>query len=458
MNTKVSVIITAHNYGKYLNQCIESVLVQTYNSYEIVVVNDGSEDNTAELLNYYALKHPQKVKVVTLSGVGLPKAVNIGIRNSCGEYIIRLDADDYFDENILLVEANILDRSPNIHMVYSDYYRINKHGEIIDSYRLQKVNSEVKLFDRSPLAAGAMYRRKCYDAIGGYNEELQFQEDYDFWIRFIDKFNAYNVNVPLMYYRKHRASMSNNFDKRMKARQQVKEKFVDQKGCRKDKHFIGVIPAMGLFRDKEKLALKPFNGKPLIAYTIEEALKSKHLDRVIVSTEDQDIAEVAKHFGADVPFLRPIELARTNIPVRDVLRHMVGVFKEKGEAIPNLIAVLHYYTPFRRKRHIDEAIDTLLLYNTDSVISVVEDITFHWKPGKNGLVQVSYPNRLLREDKETIYKENAAIYVIRTVNLVWDNHLGKSIGNIEMSPKESWRIESEFDSWVAEKMLQKNIF
>ena len=192
---KVSVVVTAHNYGMYLCQCIDSVINQRFDNYEIIVVNDGSTDNTEEILKNYQKRYENIIKVFTLDGVGLAKACNAGIRESKGEYIVRLDADDYFDENLLLIESNILDSEPDVHMVYPDYCRVNKHGEIIDYYRLSKVNDEIKLLDRSPLAAGAMYRRSCYNAIGGYNEELKYQEDYDFWVRFIDKFNVYNVNL-----------------------------------------------------------------------------------------------------------------------------------------------------------------------------------------------------------------------------------------------------------------------
>lgn len=453
---KVSVIVTAHNYGKYLPQCLDSVLKQRFDDWEMITVNDGSMDDTTAILERYLKNHPEKIRIVTLEGVGLAKACNAGIRASHGSYVIRLDADDYFDENILLIEANILDNDPNIHMVYPDYYRISKHGEIMDSYRLAKANDEVKLLDRSPLAAGAMYRRECYDAIGGYNEELRYQEDYDFWIRFIDKFNVYNVNLPLMYYRKHEAGMSNNFTARMNARQHVKKKFVEEKGYCEDKKIYAVIPAMGLFRNKDKLALKELKDEPIIAYTIREALKTNAVDRVMVSTEDQEIAETAIRYGAEVPFLRPVSLAKTSVPVDDVLRHVIGTLRERGEEAPDLLVVLPYNTPLRRADHIAEAIDTILLYNSDSVISVTEDITFHWKPGTHGLTPVGYQKRFLREDKETIYKENAALYVVRTSVLEAGGYLGKVIGHVEMSLRDAWRIETDFDFWVAQQIMTKD--
>jgi len=455
---KVSIIITTHNYGKYLKQCLESALNQRYDNYEIVVVNDGSTDNTAEILEHYQEVHRDKFKVITLDGVGLAKACNIGVRSSSGKYVVRCDADDYFDENLLFIEANILDKDKTIHMVFPDYYRVNKYGEIIDYCRKLKVNAEVKLLDRSPLAAGAMFRRKCFDVIGGYNEELRYQEDYDFWIRFIDKFNVYNVNLPLMYYRQHGTSMSTNYDARMEARRYVKKKFVVEKDYRKEKKILGFIPATGVFRHKMRLAIRDLCEKPVIAYTIEEALKVELFDRVIVSTEDHEVGEIAKAYGAEVPFLRPRELAKTSVQMEDVLKHALNELEKQDGYHPDIIAVLHIPSPFKKEKHITEAIDTLLLYNADSVISVVEDITFHWKPGEFGLTPVGYQKRFLREDKELIYKENGAIYVLKSDNIYKNTLLGTTIGYIEMFPYESLRLESEYELWIAENMIKNNRF
>jgi len=209
---------------------------------------------------------------------------------------------------------------------------------------------------------------------------------------------------------------------------------------------------MGLFRNKEKLALKELNGKPLITYTIEEALNTSLINRVIVSTEDREIAEVSLNSGAEVPFLRPIELARTSVPFEDVLKDLINTFRVNNEDIPDVIVVLPYFTPFRKESHITEAIDTILLYNSDSVIGVVTDLTFHWKPGKYGLTPVGYKKRFLREDKETVYKESGAIYVIKTSNLDSGTYFGNVIGHTELSTQEAWRIENNFDFWIAQKI------
>lgn len=453
---KISVIVTARNYGKYLKQCLDSVLSQCFKDYELVVINDGSEDQTAIILDDYLKRYSHKMRVITLDKEGLAKACNTGIKASKGKYVIRLDADDYFDDNILLVESNILDTDSNIQMVYPDYYRINNEGDILNLCRMPKVNKEIKLLDRNPLAAGAMFRRECYDAIGGYNETLKYQEDYDFWIRFTDKFNVYNVNLPLMYYRQHDKNMSNNFRERMKTRQAVKKKFLEKKGICPSKNITAVIPAMGKSRSIEKLALRDLCGKPLIAYTITEALRSEYVNRIIVSTDDPEIAEVSRKYGAEVPFLRPKKLATIGVKVEDILRDLIKRLPPGQDNVSNILAILYYITPLRKACHIDEAINSMLMFQTDSVISVVKDLTFHWKTGEYGLSPVGYHQRFLREEKEINYKETGAVYIVKKLVVENGGYLGRAIGHIEMSPEESWRVEDELSLNIAEHILINN--
>ncbi len=449
---KISIVITTRNYARFLTQCIESALNQNYHNYEIIIVNDGSTDNTAEILKKY--KPNPRIKILNLAGVGLAAACNIGIAKSRGEYIIRLDADDYFDENILLVESNLLDAKPDIGMVYCDYHKVNEQGEIMDYTRLIKVNNKMRFLHRPPLAAGAMYRRRCYNAIGGYNESLKYQEDYDFWIRFIEKFKVYNINLPLMYYRKHDLSMSKNQEGRMEARRFVKKSFVESRGLSRKKKILAIIPAMAHLRSGIRLPTYNLAGRPVISYAIREALKTKLIDRTIVSTEDKNVALVSKRFKAEVPFLRSRELAKYSVPIEEVIIDLLKYLKKEANYSPHIIVLIYFRSIFLREKHITEAIHSLFAHNTDSVISVCEDLSFHWKPSESGLKSVGYQKRFLREEKEIIYKENGALYVFRAQNLNSKNLLGKKVGYIEMQPFESVRLETEYDIWITDKMIK----
>ena len=439
----VSIVITAHNYGRFLPQSLESALGQTYDNLEVVVVNDGSTDNTEEILDRY--RDDPRLVTLQLGGVGLATAANQGVRASSGDYVVRLDADDWFDENLVTVLANYLDRFPDIGLVFCDYYTVDVEGEIIANLRRAKVHEEVELLDRPCLAAGAMYRRECFDAVQGYNETLRYQEDYDFWIKFAEKFEIRNVSLPLMYYRQHGNSMSRNWDGRMASRRQIKHRFVEDHRTAKTTKSVAVIPVRADLIAGEVLPLLPLGGETLLERCIRMTKPAQGVDRVIVSTEHDEIANHAAAAGAEVPFLRNAKLSGPDIMVENVLSDLL----KRLEIDPNtfgLTVVCYPQSPFVRSDHVSEALDTVLLHGTDSVVSVVEDLTYHWRIDRHGLTPVGYRERVVRQDKDLIFKETGGVYAISTGQfLETGSFLGESIGHIELSPPEAFRIRTMWD-------------
>ena len=130
----VSIYITNFNYSEYIEKSIRSVLSQTYEKIEIIIIDDNSTDNSKQILNKY-LKHP-KIKVLfNKKNLGLLKSSNIAIKASKGEYIMRLDADDYLDKKIVETFVQRIVRGPKIAMVYSDYHEVNSEGKKINSIK-----------------------------------------------------------------------------------------------------------------------------------------------------------------------------------------------------------------------------------------------------------------------------------------------------------------------------------
>lgn len=452
---KISVILTTHNYAKFLGQAIESVLNQTYQDFELIIVNDGSTDHTDEVLSRY--KGNPKIRVLKLEGVGLASACNTATKQSKGRYIIRLDADDYFDENMLLVESNILDSKPDIHLVYSDYFTVDYAGSIMDHYRLMKSNDELKLLDRAPLGAGAMYHKYCYDEISGYNDKLRFQEDYDFWLKFTHRFKVYNVRLPLMYYRKHEGSMSTNTDNRLMARRYVKHEFVK-------KHMEGGKKIVGFIREsvflskgsKPKLSLADINGYPLIYYPISALQGCDYIEEVHILTDDAEVEETSVKFGAKSSGLQPVELSMPSVTRAEVIKYYLKIYDKQKITIPDIIVTISSNCPFIKPYHIIEAIDTMMIHNYDSVISVMEHYDFYWRPGPNGLVSFGYNRKTMKEDQDTLYLETGGIRVVKTRNLLGDNWLGNSIGFIELTPREAMAVENnDFSLWLFSQIMKE---
>ena len=210
---KVSVIITCHNYARYLSRAIRSALNQTFSKdkYEIIVVDDASSDETNDVMaSYSGFIRP----IILKENVGLAQARNIGIKSALGQYIINLDADDYFDENILYVESLFLSLNNNIDAVTCDYYLVGENEQ-----HIKRLSGE-----KEPIACGVMFRKDLLIDIGLYDESFQAREEEELIIRFLKKYTIYNINLPLYRYRKHKNNLTNN----IKLMEEHKKKIIDK--------------------------------------------------------------------------------------------------------------------------------------------------------------------------------------------------------------------------------------
>ncbi|MED0717297.1 acylneuraminate cytidylyltransferase family protein [Aeribacillus composti] len=183
----------------------------------------------------------------------------------------------------------------------------------------------------------------------------------------------------------------------------------------KGRTFLAIIPARGGSKGIPRKNITIINGKPLIQYTIDEAKNSKYLDRIIVSTEDKEIAEVAKKCGAEVPFLRPKELATDNAKTIDALIHAVKELEKRGSKYCYVV-LLQPTQPLRKSWHIDEAIKKIVETNEESLVSVSE-VKEHpilmRTIGEDGKVKnlMEISSTVRRQDFPTFYKVNGAIYI-----------------------------------------------
>lgn len=181
---------------------------------------------------------------------------------------------------------------------------------------------------------------------------------------------------------------------------------------------LAIIPARGGSKGIPRKNIKPLLGKPLIAYAIEVALKSKLIDRVIVSTDDREIAEIAEKYGAEVPFLRPDELATDAAPVIETLRHAIRFFEDRGRVFDNVI-VLEPVAPLRDIRDIENVIEKLNEDGVDTVVGACKfeiDFSDIMVLEENGYIKPFLEVEKLtyrRQDTENIVKLNASVYAAK---------------------------------------------
>ena len=449
---KVTVYIPTYNYGKYIEQAIQSVLNQTMEDWELIVINDGSTDNTSEILRRYE-NHP-KISIIEQENRGLTVSNNIGLRLSDGKYLMRLDADDYLDENALLVLSNILDSKPEVGLVYPDYYVIDEDGGVIEIMRRKKIGEEVELLDLPAHGACTMFRKECLLQIKGYEESIECQDGYDVWLRFIQSFKPYNVNVPLFYYRQHPESLTTKRQKILETRKNIKRNFVRKYKGDYIPKVLAIIPVLKKPFSSPDSPFTSLAGKPLIWYTLQQASRTKMLDKIVVSSDDEEVLSYAKAFGNIDTIERPYELTKSSSKIQSIVIHALKVHKEESSYSPDAVMVLYINTPLRRTMHMEKVIDTLTIFDVDSVVSVCEELAFCYQHARNGLVPMQ-SRRDFRIEKESIYKENGAILLSKVDTITEQDFLGKKIGHILMLPEESIKIKSQFEFWLAEKIISE---
>ncbi|MCI9443084.1 MAG: acylneuraminate cytidylyltransferase family protein [Ruminococcus sp.] len=228
-----------------------------------------------------------------------------------------------------------------------------------------------------------------------------------------------------------------------------------------NKKFLALIPARAGskgIKDKNIIDLK---GKPLIAYSIEAAKRSKYIDRVVVSTDGDDIASVAKDWGADVPFLRPDYLASDTAKTIDAVLHCIQELEKSGEKYDYLV-LLQPTQPLRQGFHIDEAIEKILELEAQSLASVSkvkEHPVLIRTISENGELRnlLDCSSTVRRQDFPDYYRVNGAIYINKiNENLNEQTSLNDNVLPYEMSHEYDVDIDELLDLKIAELMLESN--
>ncbi len=229
----------------------------------------------------------------------------------------------------------------------------------------------------------------------------------------------------------------------------------------KDHVVVCVIPARGGSKGLPGKNIKNFCGKPLIAHTIEQAKQSKYIDRAIVSTEDNEIAQISLEYGAEVPFIRPLELAEDSVATIDVLLHAINWLEDKDQYLFEILVLLHVTTPLRSVEDINKSIALLVEEKADNVFSVTEA---HRNPyfnmvelNKSGYVAlVKQGNFTSRQATPPVYDMNSSIYVWWKELLKEKKKIFLDKTKIYIMPKErSIDIDDAIDFRLAEILKGK---
>lgn len=193
----VSIIIPVYNSRKYINQCLKSCLSQTYKDYEIVVIDDCSDDDISYCAEEYGVKY-----IRNNENLGPAASRNIGIKNSSGEYISFLDADDIMSPYKLEKSIAEFKKDPELGMTCGNYQILSNRTTILDQFYTVPVEiNHTNLLKQNFVASGSVtVKRSVLDDIGLFNEEYWIAEDYDLWLRISEKYKIKYIHETLYYY------------------------------------------------------------------------------------------------------------------------------------------------------------------------------------------------------------------------------------------------------------------
>ncbi len=208
---KVSCLIPVYNAESYLEEALKSILNQSFEDWEMIVVNDGSSDRSLDIINDLARFDP-RIIIINQQNSGIVAALNNGLKQCRGEYVARMDADDFSFTNRFSDQVNYLDTHPSCVCVggfATEYMSATTPGRTTTGGRHRK--SDLTIFP--PKVAVAMHplimvRRKDLTEIGGYRAEYPHAEDYDLYIRLAERGSIDNPEIPMLFYRRHAGAVS----------------------------------------------------------------------------------------------------------------------------------------------------------------------------------------------------------------------------------------------------------
>jgi glycosyltransferase involved in cell wall biosynthesis len=212
---KVSVVIPTHNRALFLRAAIQSVLNQTFQDFEIVVVDDASEDHTSAVIRSFGDSRIQYIRHETNKGQGVTR--NDGISRALGEYIALLDDDDEWLPAKLEKQVHLLDNRPSkVGLVYTGLYRIDASSRRV----IYTVHPEKRGYAFEELCrknwigtcSSVLIRKACFDKTGLFDEALASKADYDMWLRIAKEFDIEYIREPLVLYIAHDDTISTNYD------------------------------------------------------------------------------------------------------------------------------------------------------------------------------------------------------------------------------------------------------
>ncbi len=447
---KVTVYIPSHNYGAFLQEAIESVLGQTYSSWELLVINDSSTDNTQEIMQYYT--GDERIRLFNVDYGSLPKVCNLAIREARGEYIIRLDGDDVFSSNILLVLATHLEQNPACALVFPDYYLVDANGDILIHEWREKIFRSNHVFDNPPNGACCLIRKSVLEKVNYYREDLGAQDGYDLWSKILHSYRFANINLPLFYYRRHATNLTTDSKRILTARRHIKLDAIKET-IDNFRPIIICIPCRKHYDFIPDLWKSELNGKSLLQREIEKCLASTLFDYIAICCDNPEVKNIVDRYKDKRLYFHRRKKEET-IRSASLALTLDTLFTDIDPNMTGTTVVSYPQAPFVSLDSLEEALTTLVMNEADTATGMLEVKEPLFKRDAHGLTQIN-PWRGIRSDFDVIYQQVNTAKALKNKNIKKGSLDGPFIVHFPMQENEIFFINSEQSLRIA-KELAKN--
>lgn len=445
MNPLLSIIIRTKNEERWISQCLGAVFSQDYKNFEVILVDNESTDRTVEKAKQFPIQ-----KIVTCKEYRPGKALNLGILEAKGEYIVCLSGHCIPVNNQWLDKLLQNFSDPKVAGVYGRQEPMSFTSPV-DKRDLAIVfglDRKVQIKDSFFHNANSMIRANLWREIP-FDDQVTNIED-RIWARALLQKGSKIVYEPeASVYHHHGIHQNLNLERCASVVQVLESIDQDYRYKAVDIEALNVVALIPL-----RGPLQYLNGKPLLAYTMERARESKGIKKIIVATDDPKTAEVAKELGAEVPFLRDPALSKDFVDLLQVFQYSLEQL-EARKIFPDLLVTLEVTFPFRPRGLLDGMLSKFSKGGFDSLVAVRRENRGIWKKQNGGFVQVE-EGITPRAFKQPTYVELRGVALMTHPEFLREGDFyGNNVGIYEIdNPTSSIEVRHPADFEIASLLMK----
>ena len=354
-NPLVTVYTINRNYGQFIEKCIKSVLNQDYKNIEYIIIDDGSNDKSSEIIKYYSKKF--KFKCYFQKNIGLVKSINKAIKVSNGKYVMRVDSDDFLTKTAVNDLIKTIYKY-NSDLVFPDYYLVDINDKILKRVKRHNFNKKITLLNQPAHGACTLYKKTVFEEVGFYSKKFDCQDGVYMWIKVINKYKISNINKPLFYYRQHPKSLTKNYQKILNTK-----KLIFNDANKKKSKNLCFFP----IRQLNEIDSNPTKAIKILNKKIFEIKSIKKIKKIIISSPDE---KIKKKFDSkkntNIKFIKRDEyLSIYGLGLSKLLDHTI---KNNKKEFNNFDNVIIYIFNNHDISYIDLLINNLDIFNLDTAI------------------------------------------------------------------------------------------